>query len=85
MLFQRLAIFSILLKAIMAAAATTPVWQTTGYVQSAAHRIINGDACSCTIGNGSAPIVLMSFVGSFPSVPYYAYGVSRYEGNFVSI
>ncbi len=80
MIVKRLAILSVLLEVIFAGAAISPVWQTTGYVQSASHRIINGDACACTIGNGTAPIVLMSFVGSFPSVPYYTYGVSRYEG-----
>lgn len=73
----------LLLHVAFVGAVVSPVFQTTGYVQSNSGRIIDGDACACTIGNGTAPIVLMSYVGSFPAVPYYTYGVSRYEGILV--
>lgn len=85
MIYRNITLLFFLLRASLNAAVTTPVWQTSGYVQSDQKKIINGDACPCTIGSSLTFTTLMSFVGSFPAPPYLVYGVSRYEGNFVRL
>lgn len=71
-------VLPLLLEPTLSAGVTDPVWQTTNLVQADKRIIINGDACPCTIGSTTSFTMLMSFAGSFPSVPYLMYGVSRY-------
>lgn len=55
-----------------------PVYLTSGYIQAASNKVINGDLCGCTKGSADRPIANIPFSSAFTTSPHLGYGISGY-------
>lgn len=58
----------------------TPIWLTNNYVQARRFKIIDGNACSCTVSVSTRPSSTLTFTTAFSVTPNLAYGISGIEG-----